>query len=217
MVRTSRAIQDAIADAIRLRFELGREIRPARLEAGTSLRTAAARAGISHTQFRRIELGMVQRLSVTQGGIACAAVGLRLHARAVPGSGKALDAGQLKVLARLQATLPASVQLRREVPIPMPGDRRAWDGMLGLAPDETPVEAETHLRDVQALDRRAALKLRDSGERAMVLLVADTPHNRHMLELYREDLRASFPLNTREMLQSLRAGRTPPASGIVVL
>ena len=86
MPRTATVIQEAIADVIRLRFELGRELRTARLDAGMSLRTAAARAGVSHTQLRRIELGLVERLTFEQVGTACAAVGLRLHARAVPGT-----------------------------------------------------------------------------------------------------------------------------------
>jgi len=51
----------------------------------------------------------------------------------------------------------------------------------------------------------------------MVMVVADTPQNRRMLELYREDLRAAFPLDTRQVMAALRAGRTPRASGIVVL
>lgn len=101
--------------------------------------------------------------------------------------------------------------------MPLPGDRRAWDAVLGLQPDDTALEAEARLRDLQALDRRCALKLRDSGLARLVLLVADTPHNRRMLELYREDLRASFPLDTRQVMASLRKGRTPVASGVVVL
>lgn len=200
-----------------MRFELGREIRNARLDAGSSLRSAAARAGISHTQLRRIELGLVERLTFEQGATTCAAVGLRLHARAVPGSGAALDAGQLALIGRLRTRLPVAMLVATEVPLPLTGDRRAWDAVLGTKPEETPVEAETRLRDIQALDRRAILKLRDSPYDRLVLLVADTPHNRGMLEQHRAALRASFPLDTRAVLAALRAGDAPGASGIVVL
>ena len=62
-----------------------------------------------------------------------------------------------------------------------------------------------------------ALKLRDSGFDRLILLVSDTANNRRMLEAYREDLRSSFPLDTRAVLADLRRGRTPSASGIVVL
>ena len=129
----------------------------------------------------------------------------------------ALDAGQLALLGRLRAELPKIIPVRTELHLPITGDLRAWDAVLEVDPDDVGVEAEARLRDAQALDRRCGLKLRDSGLRCMLLLVADTRHNRRFLELYREDLRASFPLDTRQVMTSLRAGRTPEASGIVVL
>jgi hypothetical protein len=65
--------------------------------------------------------------------------------------------------------------------------------------------------------RRCALKMRDGGIRIVILLVADTIANRRMLALHREDLRTNFPLDTREVLLKLAAGKPPAASGIVVL
>jgi transcriptional regulator with XRE-family HTH domain len=215
--RPSLILQDADALARRIRFDIGREVRDARLDGGISQRNASSRVGMSHSQFGRIERGQIEEVTVEQLSRACAAVGLRLSARAVPGSGVALDAGQLALIGRLRSQLPPWVRVRTEVPIPLPGDRRAWDVVLGLDPDDTAVEAEARLRDIQALDRRHGLKLRDSDINVLVLVVADTPHNRRMLELYREDLRASFPLDTRQVMAALRKGRTPEASGIVVL
>ncbi|HUQ44512.1 MAG TPA: hypothetical protein VM451_08930 [Candidatus Limnocylindria bacterium] len=107
--------------------------------------------------------------------------------------------------------------MRTEVPLPLPGDRRAWDLVLGLSPDPIPVEAETRLRDLQALQRRAALKLRDSPFDRLILLVSDTANNRAILAGYREELRPDYPLDTRSMLAALRRGETPSGSGIVVL
>ena len=144
-------------------------------------------------------------------------MGLKLLVRAIPGTGLALDAGQLALIGRLRAQLPPSVRVRTEVPLPIPGDRRAWDAVLDLTPDDLPVEAETRMRDIQAIDRRCALKLRDSPFDRMVLLVADTANNRTILQQYREQLRASFPLDTRAALRALRAGRTPETSAIVIL
>jgi hypothetical protein len=172
---------------------------------------------MSHSQFGRIERGQVRGLTIEQASRACGAVGRRLHVRAMPGHDLALDAGQLALLGRLRAELPATVPIRKEVPIPIPGDLRAWDAVLQLDLDDIPVEAESRLRDVQALDRRIGLKLRDSPFDRSVLLVADTAHNRRLLQLHRQDLRASFPLDTRAVMGALRAGRTPEASGIVVL
>ena len=172
---------------------------------------------MSHSQLRRIELGQIDRLTVDHLTRGCAAVGYQLLARAVPGSGPALDAPQLALIGRLRKVLPAGVRVRTEVPLRIAGDKRAWDVVLDLDPDDIPVEAETRLRDLQAPERRSALKLRDSGFERIVLLVSDTANNRRVLQAYREDLRATFPLETRQVMASLRAGRTPEASGIVVL
>ena len=104
-----------------------------------------------------------------------------------------------------------------EVPLPIPGDRRAWDGFLRIDSVSIGIEAEARIRDVQAVDRRCALKRRDGGVDIVILVVADTRANRRMLSLHREALGANFPLDTRQILDALRAGRAPTASGIVVL
>jgi transcriptional regulator with XRE-family HTH domain len=200
-----------------IRNDLGREIRLARLAAGTSQREAGARVGISRSQWGRIESGELQQVNVDQLSRACSSVGLRLHARAVPDADPALDAGQLALLERFRRQLPPSIRMATEVPLPIPGDRRAWDGFLRLGPTAIGIEAEARVRDAQALDRRCALKRRDGGVDVVILLVADTPSNRNVLALHREALRANFPLDTRSVLAALRVARAPAASGIVVL
>ena len=217
MARRSAVLQEADALTRRVRYEIGREIRDARLSGGSSLRVAGARVGMSHTQLRRLEAGVIEHVTVEQLSRGCAAVGLRLLVRTAPGPGPALDAGQLALIGRLRAVLPSSVRVSMEVPIPLPGDRRAWDAVVGLDPRAVPVEAEARLRDIQSLERRSALKLRDSAFDRLILLVSDTANNRRILEAYREDLRASFPVDTRAVLADLRRGQTPAASGIVVL
>jgi len=84
--------------------------------------------------------------------------------------------------------------------------------------ERTAVEAETAIRDGQAIERRIELKRRDdpSVDR-VVLLVADTRRNREALALLCEGLRDRYPLDGREVLGALGAGRHPPASGIVIL
>lgn len=214
--RTSR-LSDARALTWQIRMELGREIRSARVSSGASLREAGQRVAMSHAQLGRIERGVLEQLTVDQLSRSCAAVGLRLWVRAVPGAGPALDAAQLQLLRRLHVRLPDHVRVRTEVPLPGRGDPRAWDSVLGLHPTETPVEAETRLRDIQALDRRRALKQRDGRVEVLILLVSDTAHNRAVLAEHREALRASFPLDTRAVMRAVEAGQTPEASGIVVL
>jgi hypothetical protein len=85
----------------------------------------------------------------------------------------------------------------------IPGDRRAWDrrldGQVSIG-----VEAETGLRDLQAIERAMNLKRQDSGVTRMILLVADTSRNRRLLREHAAILRSTFPLSTREVLQALR-------------
>jgi len=200
-----------------IRSEMGREIHLARVSASVSQREAGARVGISRSQWGRIESGELEELSVDQLSRACASVGLRLHVRAIPDADPALDSGQLALLERFRGRLPEPVAMATEVPLPIPGDRRAWDGFMRIDGVAIGVEAEARIRDAQAVDRRCALKRRDGGVDIVILLVADTRANRQMLASHREALRSSFPLDTRQVLDALRSGRVPAASGIVVL
>ena len=214
--RTGR-LAEARAEARTIRIALGGEIRQARISAGASLADAGGRVDMSHAQLGRIERGLLATVSVDQLSRACVAVGLRLVVRAVPGAGPAVDRAQLALLDRFRGLLPTGIRLDTEVPLPNPGDPRAWDGFFMLAQKPIAVEAETRLRDLQALDRRCRLKMRDSGVERVVLVVSDTAHNREMLDLYRDGLRATFPLDGRQIRRALRESCVPVASGIVVL
>lgn len=214
--RTSRLDQGR-ATAAQIRSRVGGEIRLARTGAGASLREAGGRVGMSHTQFGRIERGKLAGVSVDQLSLACSSVGLRLVSRAVPGAGPAVDSAQLALLDRFRAVLPEGTPTWTEVPLPIPGDLRAWDALVALEGIRLAIEAETRLSDVQALDRRCQLKLRDGGVEQLILLVGDTAHNREFLDHHRAALRSSFPLDGRQLLPLLRAGRAPGASGILVL
>ena len=59
--------------------------------------------------------------------------------------------------------------------MPIAGDLRAWDAVITLAGRRAGCEAETAgLTDIQALERRLALKLRDGDVDVLILVVADT-------------------------------------------
>jgi hypothetical protein len=214
--RTS-LLNETRTDLRRAEVELAREVRNARINFALSQRAAAARVGMSHAQFGRIERAELAGLTLDQAGRACAAVGLRLMVKAVPGGDPALDAGQLALLSRFGRRLHGAVPMGTEVPLPIPGDRRAWDGFIRIDGAAIGIEAEARIRDIQAVDRRCALKRRDGGVDIVILLVADTRSNRRMLALHRDALRSSFPLDTRKILAALGAGRAPEAGGIVVL
>jgi hypothetical protein len=77
----------------------------------------------------------------------------------------------------------AQLRWKSEVPIPITGDQRAWDAVVsGSGQGRVAIEAETRLRDIQALQRRVALKRRDDPSiDSVVLLVAGTRGNRFVL------------------------------------
>lgn len=172
---------------------------------------------MSHAQLGRIERGALSQVTVEQLARACAAVGLRLAVRAYPDGSPVRDAAHLALLGRLRRRLPPGTRWRTEVPLLIAGDGRAWDAVADLIGGELPIEAETRLHDLQAVDRRTALKCRDAGLDVVVLLVNDTAHNRRVLAVEREALRPRFPADGREILQAVRDGRRPVRSGIVLL
>jgi transcriptional regulator with XRE-family HTH domain len=196
---------------------IGEELRQARLAAGLTQRQVGAAAGISHAQVSRIELGRAPNVSFVTLSVIAAVLGLDLPLRTFVSGDPIRDVAQVTLLARLRAAIPSRLTWRSEVPLALPGDRRAWDGEIGGNGWRLPVDAETRLRDVQALSRRAALKRRDDGNPTVLLLVADTRHNRRALRLAAADLAAAFPLRGPAALAALRDGKRPAASAIVLL
>lgn len=195
----------------------GVEIRIVRRGAGVSIRTAAASVGMSESMFGRIERGCLLNVTVRQLTVACAAVGLKFAGRPYLDGDPVRDAGHAMLLEQMHRELPNGSPWRTEVPVSTGGDMRAWDAQFRVAGVRVCVEAEMRLSDLQALDRRIALKRRDAVVDLVILLIADTKGNRRALAIHRESLRASFPLDTRAVLGALRAGRAPTSSGIVIL
>ncbi len=195
---------------------MGSELRAARMASGLSQAGAGTAVGMSHAQLGRIERGELRHLTVEQLSRACVAVGLKLVVRAYPDGDPVRDAGQLALLQRFRARLPTGATWRTEVPLPIVGDRRAWDAVVTLRGASMVVEAETRLRDIQALERRLSLKLRDGGIDQILVVVADTRSNRQAIVAHREALRALLPLDCRDVLRALRSGRLPDNSGLLL-
>jgi len=217
-VATTERVRDrGNAQANAILRSVGIETRTARRGAGLSILSAASSVGLDPTTFARLERAALPNVTVRQLALACAAVGLKLAARPFLDGDPVRDAGHRRLLDRFRACLPATALWRTEVPLPIPGDRRAVDAITSIDGRSIGVEAETHLADLQGVERRVLLKQRDAQLDLLVLLVADTKHNRLVLDAHRRALRASFPLDTRGVLASLRSGMSPPANGIVVL
>jgi hypothetical protein len=174
--------------------------------------------GISGSRFGRIERGELRGVSVEQWCRAAAAVGLRLHVRAYPDGDPLRDGPQARLLGRFRARVHSNVPIRIEFPLHGQTDLRAWDGVLDLPGERDAVEAETRIRDGQAMWRRVSLKKRDDSTIShLFLLVADTSANRRAIAEIRELLRPELPLETRSVLAALGSGRCPGAGGIAFL
>lgn len=144
-------------------------------------------------------------------------VGLDLSVRAYPAGKGIRDEAQLALIGRLKALVQHRWNWRTEVPVPLPGDQRAWDVVLRGSGVTIGVEAESRLRDIQALDRRVMLKLRDSGLDQVVILVAATRSNRTILREVSDSLRSNYPIPSRQGLDALVSGRDPGGNSILVL
>jgi transcriptional regulator with XRE-family HTH domain len=201
----------------RLLDELLRELREARLADDLSQATVGAAVGLSDSQYSLIERGRHRNVSLVTMSELLSVVGLELSARAFPVGGGVRDAGQLALLERFRERCSRLFAWRTEVPIPIDGDLRAWDAAL-LAPRlRIGVDAETRIRDVQAVDRRVMLKLRDSGFERAILLVAATRSNRLALRDAGTSLDANYPVPTRRALEALRTGIDPGGNCLILL
>lgn len=195
------------------------DIRQARVGAGMSQRALAGRAGISRPRVSRIERKGEPDVPARLLARMAVAVGLDLAIRTYPGAGPTLDDAQRRLLARLRARLGAGWEWQYEVPLPVFDDPRAWDAVATCAATNIVVciEAETRIEDVQAMLRRQRRKRLDGGASRVVLLVADTRHNREVVGAEPGELRAAFPIGSRHALAALTRGRDPGADALVVL
>jgi transcriptional regulator with XRE-family HTH domain len=199
-----------------LRRTLGREARELRMQAGLSQSELARAAGVSRAWLQRFELSRLKRLDLGRVTVLFAVLGHKVVAKPYPTGEPLRDAGHARLLERFNARVPPLWRRSFEVPMPLPGDLRAWDEVLA-GPIRIGVEAETKPRDLQSVERAIGLKLRDSHMERAVLLVAATHANLALVSANIATIRQTFPLDTRTTLAALGAGRDPGANGLVIL
>jgi transcriptional regulator with XRE-family HTH domain len=194
---------------------MGTGLAEARRAAGLSLREVARRVGVGHEVVARAERGNSATLTIELAARIAAVLGLALAASLHPDGDPIRDRGQLALLSRLRARLPATLRWRAEVPVPISGDARSGDAMITVPPGDILIEAETHLDDFQAVERKTAAKARDLGAIRTILLLADTRHNRGVVREHPE-LHARFPIGTRRCLAALARGVDPGGDCLVI-
>jgi transcriptional regulator with XRE-family HTH domain len=199
-----------------LLVRIGDELRRARIAAGLSTRKVGAVLRISHTQVQRIEAGNAPHIDIDLIARFAAVVGCELSMGIHPVGTPVRDKAHLALLARFASRLHPSIAWRTEVPMPIPGDLRSADGRAASNDFAAIIEAETRLDDVQAAVRRLRSKQRDLDVPRAILLVADTRHNRKVIDEV-PDLRREFPIDTRHCLLALGRGEDPGGDSLVIL
>lgn len=195
----------------------GREIREARLGRDLSLRSVGAAAGLSEAQVSRIERGLVDGVSVLDLARLDAVVGLELSIRSYPNGDAIRDAASVALIGDFCALLHPSLGWSTEVPLPRPGDLRAWDLVLRGDAWRAGAEAETGPRDAQALVRRLLTKQRDGDVDLVILVVRATLQTRRFLRDAGEVVRSAFPIPSDIALERLGQGASPGGNALVVL
>jgi hypothetical protein len=207
----ARATRVAAEDERRVLAELAR----AQRSAGLSDEDVARACRMSRWTVARIVDGR-RHASIVELAAIGATVGRDIRLHAYPGGDPIRDAGQQRLLDRFRARLHPALVMRTEVPLPIGADLRAWDGVIRGVDWQRPAEAETVLDDIQALERRLALKVRDGGVDGIILVIADTPRNRRALASAPGSFSA-FNRNARRVLSALATGRDPGGSSLILL
>jgi hypothetical protein len=177
---------------------------------------------MSQAQLSRFERGVVPAPGVDRLAGLCAVVGLELALRAYPAGPPLRDAAHVALLGRLRQRASPDFRWSNEVPLPISGDRRAWDSVARVDQPGRPrvevfVEAETRLIDVQSLIRRVTLKKRDTGDARVVLVVGDSRANRSAAHAARDLIREVFPVPGQVALAALRQARDPGGDAFLLL
>ena len=210
-----RALDRAAQAADQLVARLGRELREARITRGLSQASVAAAAGLTQARVSRIERGRDHRSTIDMLARFAATVGLELSIRLFPGGQPVRDRAHVALLERFKAAVGNSWNWASEVPLPIAGDKRAWDRFMrgfGLA---IGIEAETRPTDMQELGRRLALKKRDGGVDRVILVMPNSAWCRQLVKL--NELSAAFPVPGPYALAALREGRDPGGDAIVMI
>jgi transcriptional regulator with XRE-family HTH domain len=217
MVSRERAVDIGAARGREILGRLPAEARAARLALGLGQADVAAALGISRSQVSRIERGRSPDLTFDLAARLFAVLGHELAVRTYPSGDPIRDTAHAALLERLRARCHRSFRWQTEVPLPIAGDLRAWDATAIGPACRIGIEAETRLRDIQALDRRLALKERDGGMDRLILLVLDSRSNRAAIRAREADLGLRFPVPGARALELLGVGVDPGGNALILL
>ena len=200
----------------------GLEIRTARVSSGISQQALARRSGVSQGFISMVERGR-RTPGLEVANRLATACGLQIWLRLFPADGITLrDSGQLAMATAIVKAAHRDYRCRIEVPIGIPGDRRAHDLVMELPVETLALELERGFADLQAQVRAAQLKreaLAAHSDRPVRLVIAapDTPAIRRMLRDRAPLLASTFQVPSRAIWRSIRTGRPIGGDGILLV
>lgn len=204
--------------AVRSLRDLGGELRTKRHAVGLSQQAVADAAHIDRARYSRIEAARITSLGILEASRVAAVLGLDLAIRCYPGGDPLRDAAQARLIERISALLAPPLRLRLEVALPGGPDQielRAWDAVIEGPGGRTRIEVEMRLADAQAQARAISLKQRDDPTGDLLVVVANSRHNRLALDLHPNAFAPLGRLQARAVLAALRRGKHPP-TGLVL-
>jgi transcriptional regulator with XRE-family HTH domain len=211
LVAAERRARQRLRDAID-------ECRVARHRRGITQRQIAEALKCSRQLVTALEAGHHKDVGLTALSRYAASVGLELSIKLYPAATVLRDIGQVRLLNRFRTLIGDGWSWRTEVPVTRDArEIRAIDAVIAQGIAHVGIEAVTRLVDSQGQVRPIMLKQQASGLDCMILLLADTRHNRAAVGLAGDLLLTEFPLRARELLADLREGRRPSANGLLLV
>jgi hypothetical protein len=125
------------------------------------------------------------------------------------------DRAHIQLLERFVRVIGPRWQRSSEVPLPIPGDQRAWDRLLRGDGVVIGVQGETRPTAMQELRRRHALKKRDGAVDLLILVIPNSEWCRRLVPM--NDLRSAFPVPGRVALEALAEVRDPGGDSIMLI
>jgi transcriptional regulator with XRE-family HTH domain len=197
------------------------ELRDARLTAGLSQSAVAHELGLAQANLWRLEAGQVSEVTLVRLSELASVLGLEVSVGLHPIGDPIRDKGQLACAQRFNLILSDRWRATDETLLPGAGEQRAWDKLLRLVGETTRclvgADIESRVWDVQALVRRTRLRERDGRVDHILLVLADTAHNRRVVDELRAALGPDYATSPRAILRALREGRPLAGSGVVLI
>jgi hypothetical protein len=129
------------------------------------------------------------------------------------------DKGHEALIARFRERLGHGWRVVREAEFPGEGDPRSWDVLLRHPVEHYLIgaEAETRIRDLQALVRRMKERGSQGGVDHLVIALSDTRLNRTLVADLRDALGPDVQTRASAIIGALANVSRLPGSGVVLL